>query len=144
METKHVVISQEYLDKIRRFAAIRPDEKFTYVPKAYLELPEELQPRFTLRPISGEDALRFSDEMRGEVNIEAGSKATVSVKRGRYTVSVVRAGLVRWDNFYDLKGNVVEYAPRSFENLSIKLLEELCDVIVSKASLTEEELLGLR
>lgn len=144
MEQKHVVITPEYLEKIRRFAAIRPDEQFVYTPKVFLDLPEELKPKFTLRPISGEDALRFADSMRGDVHVEAGGKATVNVKRGEYTTSVVKRGLVRWDNFYDLKGNVVEYTPTAFQNLSILLLEELCDVIVSKASLTEEELLGLK
>lgn len=144
IETKHVTITKEYLDKIRRFTAIRPGETFVYVPKAFRELPGELRSRFTLRPISGEDALKFSDSMRGNVCIEAGGNTAVSVKRGEYTINVVKRGLVRWDNFYDLKGDVIEYIPDDFQNLSILLLEELCDAIVSRASLTEEEVLGLR
>ena len=93
METKNVTISKEYLEKIRRFTAIRPEETFAYVPIAFRELPDELKPKFTLRPISGEDALRYADDMRGEVTIDNG-KALVSVKRGAYAIAVVKKGLV--------------------------------------------------
>lgn len=143
METKHITISKEYLDRIRRFAAIKPDETFIYVPEAYRDLPEELKVRFTLRPITGEQALRFSDAMRGEVMVENG-KALVTTKRGEFTINVVRQGLVSWENYYDSNGIVVPYAKGILENFPRALLEELCDTIMSRASLTEEEVLGLK
>ncbi len=143
METKNVTITPEYLEKIKRFVAIRPDETFSYVPTAFKDLPDEIKPRFTLRPISGEDALTFSDSMRSEVSVEAGGRANVKISRGSFTINVVKRGLVRWDNFYDINGRIVDYSPAAFENLSIKLLEELSEVIINRASLTEEEVLGL-
>lgn len=143
METKNVVISKEYLDRIRRFAAIKPDETFVYVPVAFRDMPEELRPKFTLRPISGEDALRYSDAMRGEVTVDNG-KALVSVKRGAYTIAVVKNGLVGWENYYDLNGSSTPYSPGSVSNLPLALMDELSDVITSRSGLTEEEILGLK
>jgi hypothetical protein len=143
MEPKNIVISKEYLDKIRKFTAIRPRESFVYVPVVFRELPEEQRPRFTLQPISGEDTLRFSDSMRGEVAVEGG-KALVSVKRGAYTVNVVRAGLVSWENYFDIEGVMVAFKPGNIENLPLELLEELSDMITSRSSLTQEEILGLK
>jgi hypothetical protein len=143
METKNIVISKEYIDKIRRFAAIRPEETFVYIPEAFRDMPEELRPKFTLRPISGEDALRYSDAMRGEVTVDNG-KALISVKRGEYTISVVKNGLVSWSNFYDTNGRVVEYTPNALANLSLVLMEELSSIITSRSGLTEEEVLGLK
>jgi len=142
METKNVTISKEYLDRIRRFAAIRPEEQFVYVPIAFRDLPEEIKPKFTLRPISGEDALRFSDSMRGEVQVENG-KATIAVKRGEFTINVVAKGLVRWDNYYDGEGRIVDFIGTA-TNLPITILEELCEAILSRASLSQEEVLGLK
>ena len=143
METKNVIISKEYIDRIRRFTAIRPEETFCYVPFAFRDMPEELRPRFTLRPISGEDALRYSDAMRGEVTVESG-KALVSVKRGAYIISVVKNGLVSWENYYDVNGSLIPFIPGSFASLPLALLEELSDTITSRSGLTEEETLGLK
>ena len=142
-ETRHVTISQEYLNKIRQFTAIRPDEHFIYIPKAYRELPEELQPKFTMRPITGEEGLRYADSMRGEVLIDGG-KAQIQVKHGQYTISVVKCGLIQWDNYYDANGNIVEYKQGSIENLPRVLIEELSEVITSGSKLEEEEILGLK
>ena len=143
MEIKNISISKEYIDRIRRFTAIRPEETFTYVPSAFRDMPEEMRPRFTLRPISGEDALRYADAMRGEVSVENG-KALVSVKRGAYTVSVVRNGLVSWENFYDTNGGIVPYIMGDYSHLPMALLEELCEAITSRSGLTDEEVLGLK
>lgn len=143
MEVKNVTISKEYLDRIRRFTAIKPRERFTYVPKVFRDLPVEQQPRFTLHPISGEDALRFSDSMHGEVNVENG-KALVSVKRGAYVVNVVSAGLDSWENYYDIEGEPVPFTQGIMENLPVELLEELSDAITSRSVLTKEEMLGLK
>jgi hypothetical protein len=142
METKNIVISKEYLDKIRRFAAIQPDESFVFVPFAYRELPEEMRPKFTLRPISGEDALRYSDAMRGEVVVDNG-KAQVSIKRGEFTISVVKRGLIGWENYYDSNGANIAYKG-VIDNIPLLLLEELSEAILSRSSLTDEEVLGLR
>lgn len=143
MEIKKVVISKEYLERIRGFTAIRPEESFMYIPLAFRDLPEELRPRFTLRPISGESALRFADSMRGEVSIDNG-KAQVNVKRGEYTISVVKCGLLGWENYYDAEGKTVLYRQAVIENLPVRLLEELSQAITSRANLTEEEVLGLK
>jgi len=143
METKKVIISKEYLERIRGFTAIRPDETFVYIPLAFRDLPEEMRPRFTLRPISGEAALRYSDSMRGEVTVEGG-RAQVTVKRGEYTINVVRGGLLGWEGYYDTNGNVMPFRSASIENLPVKLLEELSQAITSRANLTEEEVLGLK
>lgn len=143
METKNVVISKEYLERIRRYAAIRPEEHFTYTPTVYRDMPEALRPEFVLRPISGEETLKFSDSMRGEVRVEGNGKTTVSVKRGEFTINVVRRGLVGWKNYYDERGNVVEFSG-VIDNLPVALMEELCEAIVSRASLSNDEVLGLR
>lgn len=143
METKNVVISKEYLDRIRKFAAIKPDETFVYVPHAFRGMPEDVRPRFTLRPISGEEALRYSDAMRGEVAIEKGV-STVKVRRGEFTVSVVRSGLLSWETYYDVNGSIVPYVSGAIDNLPVALLEELCDAILERSRLTQEEVLGLR
>lgn len=143
MEEKHVIITPEYVDLIRQFAAIRPRETFVYVPLVYRKMDDTLKPRFTLRPISGEDALQFSDSMRGVVSVVEG-KAIVNVKRGGYTIAVVRAGLLGWENYYDLDGTAVPYEPKAFEALPLALLEELCDAILARATLTKEEVLGLK
>jgi hypothetical protein len=139
---ENVVISKEYVDKIKRFAAIRPEETFHYVPKVYRELPKELKPVFILRPIAGEDALRFSDLMRGDVTVSDGV-AQVKIKRGEYVISVVHSGLVGWNNYYDVNGNDIPYKS-NISCLPMALLEELCDVITERASLTYEEVLGLK
>jgi hypothetical protein len=143
METKEIVISKEYLDRIRKFTAIRPSETFVYVPIVFRDMPEEQRPKFILKPISGEDALRFADSMRGEVTVEEG-KAQVSVKRGEYTINVVRKGLSGWENYYDCNGKNISFSRDAFENLPLALMEELSDIITSRSGLTEEEVLGLK
>ena len=143
METRDITISKEYLDRIRRFTAIRPEETFDYVPVVFRDLPQEQRPVFVLRPISGETALQFSDSMQGEVSVDNG-KALVNIKRGEYTVQVVRQGLVSWKNYYDIDGRQVDHTKGNIQNLPIGLLEELCDVITSRSNLTKEEVLGLK
>lgn len=142
-EVKNVVITPEYLEKIRKFTAIQPDETFIYVPVAYRDLPDEIKPKFTLHPITGEEGLRFADSMRGQVIVDNG-KAQVSVKHGEYTISVVKRGLVGWENYYTSTGKIIEYRKDSIENLPRALLEELSDAISEHASLTDEEVLGLK
>jgi hypothetical protein len=142
-KTVDTVITEEYMQKIRSFAAIRPEERFNYIPSVYRTLPIELQPIFVLQPISGEDILRFSDSMRGEVFVEGG-KAQINVKHGEYTISVVKKGLKEWNNYYDLSGNIIDYVPGIINNLPRELLEELSEAITSKSRLTDEELLGLK
>ena len=139
---KDITITKEYLEKIRSFAAIQPNEIFTYVPKVYRELPENLRPRFTLQPVSGEDVLRFSDSMRGEVLVNDG-RAEVHVRHGEYTIQVVRKGLKGWENYYTLDGDLVPYSG-AIDTLPRELLEELSEVITGRSSLTKEEILGLR
>ena len=65
MNEKNVIISKEYIEKIKLFAAIRPEETFEYIPLAFRDLEAQLQPKFILKPVSGEALLRFSDEMSG-------------------------------------------------------------------------------
>ena len=143
-EVKNVQISKEYLAKIRGFTAIKPEEIFFYIPKAYRELPKELQPTFQLSPASGEEAAKLADLMSGEVSYE-GKKATVTTKRGGFTAAACKLGVKGWTNYYDEKGNVIEYNNKdSLGNIPYKLLEELADAIVGRASLTEEEMLGLK
>lgn len=146
METQSVVLSKEYLDKIRGFAAIRPDEYFWYVPKCYRELPEDLRAKFKLRPVSGEDAAKLADVMRGEVEMnQASAVTTFKTKRGEFVVATCRKGVLGWENFYDDKGRIIPVQePLTLENIPYRLLEELTDAIVGRASLTEEELLGLK
>lgn len=143
MEEKNVIISKEYSEKIRLFAAIQPDETFEYVPVIYREFEESLQPKFTLRPVSGEQILRFSDEMSGDVQMING-QTSVRVKRGSFVVNIVKAGLVSWRNFYDENGKIIDFEPGAFSCLQRKLLEELSDAILSRTSLKEEEVLGLK
>jgi len=143
---ENIVISKEYLDKIRNFAAIQPNETFVYVPIAYRNLPDELKPRFTLSPISGEDCLRYADMMRGEVFVDGG-KAQVQIKHGEYTIAVVKKGLRQWDNYYDINGNVIPFQVGNISNFDVlprELLEELSEAITSKSKLTNEEMLGLK
>lgn len=139
---KDITITKEYLEKIRSFAAIQPNETFAYVPKVYRELSEELRPRFILQPISGEDVLRFSDSMRGEVLVNDG-RAEVHVRHGEYTIQVVRKGLKGWENYYTLDGELIEYSG-SINCLPRELLEELSEIITGRSSLTKEEVLGLK
>lgn len=143
METKNVIISNEYLEKIKKFAAIQPEETFEYVPLAYRDFEKELQPIFILKPISGEKILKFSDEMSGDVTIGKGL-TSVKVKRGSFVVSVVKEGLLNWQNFYNLKGKIIEYSPTSFDCLQRRLIEELSEAILSRSSISEEEVLGLK
>ena len=143
MEVKNVVISKEYIDKIKQFSAIDPEETFTYTPVIFRDLEEQLRPIFTLRPVPGEKILKFQDEMSGDVAISEG-KTSVRVKRGSFVVSVVKSGLIGWENFYDSKGKIVEYKTGSFDCLQRKLLEELSEAILSRSSITEEEVLGLK
>jgi hypothetical protein len=142
-KTENIVISQEYLSKIRRFAAIVPEEEFIYIPIAYRSFPVDIQPKFILCPITGEEALQFADKMRGEVFVENG-KAEVHVKHGEYTISVVKKGLKSWSMYYDVNGKIIEYKKGSIENLPRDLLEELSDAITSHSQLTNEEILGLK
>lgn len=137
-----ITITKEYLDRIRSFAAIQPNETFTYVPKAYRDLPDGLQPKFTLQPVSGEDVLRFSDSMRGEVLVNDG-RAEVHVRHGEYTILVVRKGLKGWSNYYTLDGDTIKYDGK-IDCLPRELLEELSEVITGRSSLTKEEVLGLK
>lgn len=144
METKNVNISKEYLNRIRRFTAIRPDETFRYIPSVFRDMPVDLQPVFILRPISGEDALKLSDAMTGEVKIDKETESsTIIMHKGEFTSAVCRKGVVGWENFYDVSGNIVQYK-NSIGNLPRLLMEELCEAILSRASLAEEEVLGLK
>jgi len=145
MEKKieNIIISKEYIDKIRSFVAIQPDETFVYVPVAYRTLPNDLKPKFTLSPISGEDCLRYADMMRGEVFVDGG-KAQVQIKHGEYTIAVVKKGLKSWENYYDVNGIIIEYNNSNFNTLPRELLEELSEVITSRSKLTNEEVLGLK
>jgi len=144
METQNVNISKEYLDKIRKFTAIRPDETFSYTPIVFRELAEDLRPVFTLRPISGEDALRLSDKMSGEIQFNNDQKtSTIVMHKGEFISAVCRKGVVRWEKFYDGSGQLVTY-DGNLDPLPRQLLEELADAILSRASLETEELLGLR
>jgi len=143
METKNINISKEYLDKIRGFTAIRPDETFRYVPVCYRGLPEDLRAIFTLRPLSGEDSLKMGDLMHGEVSYNSDGTSVVKTYHGAYVSAVARRGIVRWDNFYDADGNIVEYK-NNVDNLPRMLLEELVECITNRASMTEEEVLGLK
>jgi hypothetical protein len=142
-KVENIVITEEYLKKIRKFAAIVPEETFVYTPTAFRSFPVEVQPKFVLSPITGEEALQFADRMRGEVFVENG-KAEVHIKHGEYTISVVKKGLKSWSNYYDINGKIVDYVNGSIGNLPRDLLEELSDAITSKSQLTNEEILGLK
>jgi len=141
-----VVISKEIIERIKKYAAIKPEEQHEYIPVAFREIEEEsLKPVFTIKPVSGENLLRMSDAMSGEV-VFTGGVGNVKVKRGSFVVDVVKKGLVGWRNFYDLSGNVIVFksdAP-SFEFMQRKLFEELANAILSLSSLTEDEVLGLK
>lgn len=139
---KDIVISKEYLDKIRRFSAIRPDETFQYIPLVYRDFEENIRPVFTLRPVSGEKVLRYSDEMSGEVSSVNGS-LNVKVRRGKFQINVVKDGLVKWENYYDINGRVIPF-DNNFECLPKSMITELSEAILTRASLTEEEVLGLK
>jgi len=65
-----ILISKEYLDKIKGFSAIRPDEYFVYIPEVYRSFPVDLQAKFTLRPVSGEDAASSSSNLYGILSRE--------------------------------------------------------------------------
>ena len=141
-QVKDIEISPEYLDKIRSFTAIVPEKEYPYIPKAFRDLPEEKQPIFTIRAITGEESLRFSDQMRGEVELSDG-KAQVKVKQGSYTISVVKSCLIRWDNYQDINGNIIPYDGH-IRNIPRALLEELRDEMTERSKLTDEEVLGLK
>lgn len=144
MDQRNVNISPEYLAKIRRFTAIRPEELFRYTPKVFREIPDDLRPVFILRPISGEDTLKLSDKMSGEIEFEKDSGSSrVTMHKGEFIASVCRRGIVGWENFYDAKGNIVPYA-NSIDILPRRLLEELADAVLDFAQLSEEEILGLK
>ena len=142
MAAKDVVITKEYLERIRKYAAIRPDETFVYTPTAYRELPEKLRAKFTLKPVSGEKVLRCSDEMSGDVSMVDGA-ANIKVRRGAFAIEVVKTGLYKWENYYDINGRIVEY-DASIDNLPRALIEELSDAILERSYLTEDEVLGLK
>lgn len=142
-QTENIVISPEYLEKIRRFAAIRPENEFIYVPVAYRSFPDELKPKFSLRSITGDDALHFADEMRGEVYIDGG-RAQVQIKHGAYTIAVLKKGIIGWENYYDSNGKIMEFSEHNKSNLPMELMEELSEIITSSSRLTDEEKLGLK
>lgn len=142
-KTENIIITEEYLQKIRRFAAIVPEETFCYVPIAFRSFPVEMQPKFLLTPITGEEALLFADKMKGDVIVENG-RSEVHIKHGEYTISVVKRGLKRWDNYYDLNGRIIEFKEGSIDCIPRDLLEELSEIITTKSQLTNEEVLGLK
>lgn len=141
---QNIIITKEYQEKIRKFAAIRPEETFKYTPVIFREMDEAMKPVFILRPVSGEKIMRFSDEMRGDVSVQEGV-TSVRVKRGQFAVNVVKCGLIGWKNYYDIDGNIIEFEPSSFDCIPHKLLEELAEAIMSRSSssLDEKEVLGL-
>jgi hypothetical protein len=139
---KHVNITKEYLDKIRGYYAIQPEEIFKYVPNAYRELPADLQAVFLLSPVSGEDVARASDLMYGDTTTVDG-KFQIKTHRGEYVSAICRKGIKGWENYYNDKGEIIEYK-NSIENIPYKLLEEIAEAISGRASLTEEELTGLK
>jgi hypothetical protein len=139
---KDVVISKEYLEKIRRFAAIHPEETFRYTPLVFRDMEEDLRPVFTLKPVSGEKVWRYSDEMSGEVST-ANGVMNVKVQRGKFLVNVIKEGLVKWENYYDVDGKEVTFK-NGIDCLPKDLIEELAQAILKRASLTEEEVLGLK
>jgi hypothetical protein len=139
---KDVVISKEYLDKIRRYAAIRPDETFQYIPLIFRDMEEANRPVFTLKPVSGEKVLRYSDEMSGECfNVDG--VLNVKVQRGKFQISVVKEGLIKWENYYDINGKEVPFNSK-MDCLPKAMIAELAEAILNRASLTEEEVLGLK
>ncbi len=142
MEVKNLTISKEYLEKIRRFTAIKPTDEFVYVPKAFRELPEALRPKFTLRRISGEEVLKFSDEIRGFSTFEGTGHANVKVNAGELLIITCKAGVIKWENYFDSKGEIIPY-DKSLANLPPYLIEELSNVIAT-GDLSEEEVLGLK
>ena len=141
-----VVISKEILERIRKYAAIKPEEQHDYTPEAFRDINDDsMKPVFFIKPVSGENLLRMSDTMSGEV-VFTGGIGNVKVKRGSFIVDVVMKGLTGWKNFYDLSGNIVEYkqCEECFSVMQRKLLEELANAILSLSSLTEDEVLGLK
>ena len=145
MEVKKVVISKEHLDKIRGYVAIKPEEEFFYVPKHYRGLPDEIKAKFKLRPVAGEDAARLADLMKGEIGYDGSGKTTVKTSKGEFTIAACKKGVLGWENFITGDGEVVPCpSPVTLANIPYLLLEELADVIVSRATLTDDEQLGLK
>lgn len=142
METKNVVISKEYVEKIKRFAAIKPEEEFNYIPVAYRGLPDDIKPIFKLKPVSGEKVLCYSDMMSGEVTMINGSP-NIKVQRGKFSVNIVKEGLVSWENYYSINGDIVPFNDNILP-LSRALIEELAEAILNYSQLSEEEILGLK
>lgn len=143
MEKKHVTISKEYLAKIRNLAAIRPEAEFEYTPLAYRDFPSELQPVFTLVPISGPDALRAEDALRGSWSMQDGKNIVMYTNRGAFVNQVCTSRVRGWRNYYDENGNVIEF-DASLSCLPEQLLTELCEAITERKrrELSEEERLG--
>lgn len=138
-----VIVTDEYLAKIRGFAAIDPEEEFDYVPKVYREFPQELQPIFTLAPVGGEDLHLFSDEMRKDTRVNADGNVDVRVQRGLWLTLVAKKGIKSWKNYYTTEGVIIPWSG-DIGPLATQLIEEIATVVTERARLTKEEILGLK
>jgi hypothetical protein len=138
----NVNISPEYLKKIRSFAAIKPDEEFIYVPKAYREFPSDLQPKFTLKVIAGDELVKSEDVLKGSYSYADG-RSVLTFQRGEFAVVVCRKGIVGWENYYDAHGTIIPYS-NNISELSPDMIFELCNAITERTRLQDEEVLGLK
>lgn len=141
---KDIVITSEMEAKLKGFAPIRSDGTFEYVPIAYREAPEQIRPTFTLKELSGLEAVETGDAMRGEMEVDTEGKRKINIRQGSFTIAVCRRGIQGWRNYFDLStGNEVPFN-RDLSRLPRDLLYELCNAILSGSALGKEEVAGLK
>jgi hypothetical protein len=132
-------LTPEMREKIGRFIPIPVGNEFKYVPRAFREFPTEHQPVFRLKYLEGTAVMRSQDMLYGRV-LTDGAKPEIVVKRGEFVVYVCEQGIIGWDGYFG-----VEYKNKtSIGKLPPDLLEELCNAITERKSLSDEELLGLK
>jgi len=146
MNIKNVELTPEMESSLRLFSPIKINETFEYVPKAWREddIPKEIRPIFTLRPLSGVESIESGDDMRGTVKYAADGQSEMLFNHGKYVMSVCRKGIVGWKNYLDIDtGEEVPYE-KGLAYLSPELLRELSNVILSRGQLSPEEVTGLK
>jgi hypothetical protein len=147
MESQEVELTPEIEANLRRFAPIKPDEIFEYVPAVWRNSGKSRDewPVFMLKPLAGGEALDASDEMRGNVKYNISGGSEMQFNHGLFTKTICSRGIVGWKNYKYTDGSDVLFSKENILRvLPRDLLYELANAIQARGQLTNEEVRGLR
>lgn len=107
-----------------------------YILECDKDLSKEKQTKFFIKPLSAKQSAAMQDS----ISLVEG-KASIT-NMGTYTLDVLKAGLVGWENFVDVEGNQIKFVKNMDENIDRIPMEyryEISSEIMNLSTLGENK-----